>query len=161
MQTRFLQPLHFLSRPPANPGRCKEPPGLLDNRQDEPQLYVTCAFVFFVHGWSATSGVAQWSACWAHNPKVPGSKPGSARIWAHKDPHLPWAFPHTHADAAPAAAPLPLLATGKPQQVQGTTGLRGQPATRTAAVGHMCFRILCSGLIGNKRSGTVVSVLGS
>ena len=24
------------------------------------------------------SGVAQWLACWAHNPKVPGSKPGSA-----------------------------------------------------------------------------------
>ena len=22
--------------------------------------------------------MAQWSACWAHNPKVPGSKPGSA-----------------------------------------------------------------------------------
>ena len=89
--------------------------------------------------------MAQWSACWAHNPKVPGSKPGSARIWAHKDPHLPWAFPHTHADAAPAAAPLPLLATGKPQQVQGTTGLRGQPATRTAAVGHMCSHLFVQG----------------
>ena len=24
------------------------------------------------------SGVAQWLACWAHNPKVPGSKRGSA-----------------------------------------------------------------------------------
>ena len=24
------------------------------------------------------SGVAQWLACWAHNPKVPGSKPGYA-----------------------------------------------------------------------------------
>ena len=24
------------------------------------------------------SRVAQWLACWAHNPKVPGSKPGSA-----------------------------------------------------------------------------------
>ena len=24
------------------------------------------------------SGVAQWLACWAHNPKVPESKPGSA-----------------------------------------------------------------------------------
>ena len=24
------------------------------------------------------SGVAQWLACWAHNPKVPGSKPRSA-----------------------------------------------------------------------------------
>ena len=28
------------------------------------------------------SGVAQWSACWAHNPKVPGSKPGSAKVHA-------------------------------------------------------------------------------
>ena len=27
---------------------------------------------------SSVSGVAQWLACWAHNPKVPGSKPGSA-----------------------------------------------------------------------------------
>ena len=25
-----------------------------------------------------TSGVAQWLACWAHNPKVRGSKPRSA-----------------------------------------------------------------------------------
>ena len=24
------------------------------------------------------SEVAQWLACWAHNPKVPGSKPGFA-----------------------------------------------------------------------------------
>ena len=28
------------------------------------------------------SGVAQWLACWAHNPKVRGSKPRSA-IWLH------------------------------------------------------------------------------
>ena len=28
--------------------------------------------------WKDKSGVAQWLACWAHNPKVPGSKPGSA-----------------------------------------------------------------------------------
>ena len=27
---------------------------------------------------SSTSGVAQWLACWAHNPKVRGSKPRSA-----------------------------------------------------------------------------------
>ena len=26
----------------------------------------------------AISRLAQWLACWAHNPKVPGSKPGSA-----------------------------------------------------------------------------------
>ena len=28
----------------------------------------------------STSGVAQWLACWAHNPKVRGSKPRSAII---------------------------------------------------------------------------------
>ena len=32
------------------------------------------------HGWklSGLSGVAQWLACWAHTPKVRGSKPRSA-----------------------------------------------------------------------------------
>ena len=30
------------------------------------------------------SGVAQWSACWAHNPKVPGPKPGSAKCRPEK-----------------------------------------------------------------------------
>ena len=29
---------------------------------------------------SFNSGVAQWLACWAHNPKVRGSKPRSARF---------------------------------------------------------------------------------
>ena len=29
-------------------------------------------------GYQALSGVAQWLACWAHNPKVRGSKPRSA-----------------------------------------------------------------------------------
>ena len=29
------------------------------------------------------SGVAQWLACWAHNPKVRGSKPRSAIILMH------------------------------------------------------------------------------
>ena len=29
---------------------------------------------------SNTSGVAQWLACWAHNPKVRGSKPRSANV---------------------------------------------------------------------------------
>ena len=27
------------------------------------------------------SGVAQWLACWAHNPKVRGSKPRSATLF--------------------------------------------------------------------------------
>ena len=29
---------------------------------------------------SGTSRVAQWLACWAHNPKVRGSKPRSAKF---------------------------------------------------------------------------------
>ena len=29
-----------------------------------------------------TSGVAQWLACWAHNPKVRGSKPRSANLFS-------------------------------------------------------------------------------
>ena len=31
-----------------------------------------------VEEWPSSSGVAQWLACWAHNPKVRGSKPRSA-----------------------------------------------------------------------------------
>ena len=33
------------------------------------------------HQAETTSGVVQWLACWAHNPKVPGLKPGSAMVW--------------------------------------------------------------------------------
>ena len=38
---------------------------------DKPCVYV-CAFT------TLHSGVAQWLACWAHNPKVHGSRPCSA-----------------------------------------------------------------------------------
>ena len=38
---------------------------------DKPYVYV-CAFA------TLHSGVAQWLACWAHNPKVHGSRPCSA-----------------------------------------------------------------------------------
>ena len=55
-------------------------------------LYVRCR--------SIHSGVAQWLACWAHNPKVRGSKPRSAMILPgppaeaqdHKDAVVP---PHS------------------------------------------------------------------
>ena len=33
------------------------------------------------HQAETMSGVAQWLACWAHNPKFSGSKPGSAMVW--------------------------------------------------------------------------------
>ena len=29
------------------------------------------------------SGLAQWIACWAHNPEVPGSRPGTASLFLH------------------------------------------------------------------------------
>jgi hypothetical protein len=50
-------------------GRC---PGL---RED-----VTCLATPVWRSWhcGCNSGVAQWLACWAHNPKVRGSKPRSA-----------------------------------------------------------------------------------
>ena len=45
----------------------------LKSRTPTDKLYVyVCAFAI-LH-----SGVAQWLACWAHNPKVRGSKPRSA-----------------------------------------------------------------------------------
>ena len=43
---------------------------------DKPYVYV-CAFAI-LH-----SGVAQWLACWAHNPKVHGSRPCSATGHLH------------------------------------------------------------------------------
>ena len=47
-----------------------------------PGALTTCCLALspFAPAWPnfCMSGVAQWSACWAHNPKVPGSKPGSA-----------------------------------------------------------------------------------
>ena len=47
-----------------------------------PGAVTTCCLALspFAPAWPnfCMSGVAQWSASWAHNPKVPGSKPGSA-----------------------------------------------------------------------------------
>ena len=40
------------------------------------------AFLNICGGYQALSGVAQWLACWAHNPKVRGSKPRSATLVA-------------------------------------------------------------------------------
>ena len=58
----------------------------------------------------AYSGVAQWLACWAHNPKVRGSKPRSAiyllgalcvqHVQTHDETH---SLSHTH-DATDASA---------------------------------------------------------
>ena len=44
------------------------------------------SFCFWMCLWNhhqvkTMSRVAQWLVCWAHNPKVPGSKPGSAMVW--------------------------------------------------------------------------------
>ncbi len=47
---------------------------------------------------SRNSGVAQWLACWAHNPKVRGSKPCSARQ------HLPFCTDATPCDCPALSA---------------------------------------------------------
>ena len=64
------------------------------------------------------SGVAQWLACWAHNPKVPGLKPGSAiRFpstrplcfccgWSETEPHKKCA------DAGDPTAASPITSAG-------------------------------------------------
>ena len=42
------------------------------------------------------SGVAQWLACWAHNPKVRGSKPRSAIFFLHLLREMEHAGPHCY-----------------------------------------------------------------
>ena len=34
--------------------------------------------------------MAQWLACWAHNPKVPGPKPGSAMFVFTQEDNSQW-----------------------------------------------------------------------
>ena len=42
--------------------------------------FITGALSLWYFASLRTSGVAQWLACWAHNPKVRGSKPRSAIV---------------------------------------------------------------------------------
>ena len=63
---------HKLRSMPASPQvhpRPSKSPVLFERRVDD--------MAFFI-----TSGVTQWLACWAHNPKVRGSKPRSATLTA-------------------------------------------------------------------------------
>ena len=55
-----------------------------------------------------SSELAQWLACWAHNPKVPGSKPGSAKVhdFCDHEQHASW-----QAAVADAGAARPLCVT--------------------------------------------------
>ena len=63
-----------------------------------PRAFATLSFSYASgHGFSdwcapfphfVSSGVAQWLACWAHNPKVRGSKPRSAMICSQAE--LTW-----------------------------------------------------------------------
>ena len=50
---------------------------------DTPPFFSCCFWTCLRshHQAETMSGVAQWFACWAHNPKVPGSKPGCAMVW--------------------------------------------------------------------------------
>ena len=56
-----------------------------------PGAVTTCCLALspFAPAWPnfCMSGVAQWSACWAHNPKVRGSKPRSAMLRPTKNTH--------------------------------------------------------------------------
>jgi hypothetical protein len=51
----------------------------------------SCSFIFemidqtFMDAHAIISGVAQWLACWAHNPKVRGSKPRSATFFGLRE----------------------------------------------------------------------------
>ena len=44
------------------------------------EVQISSKLLFSLH---LNSGVAQWLVCWAHNPKVRGSKPRSARSGKH------------------------------------------------------------------------------
>ena len=45
-------------------------------------VIVQMHFSHFRDAAACMARVAQWLACWAHNPKVRGSKPHSAEFWA-------------------------------------------------------------------------------
>ena len=53
-----------------------------ENRTTAACLPASSDFLHFHRIPSDESGVAQWLARWAHNPKVCGSKPCSAKFWA-------------------------------------------------------------------------------
>ena len=53
----------------------------VNQRRGARQSNASASFLFFTVR-NPTSGVAQWLACWAHNPKVRGSKPRSATFMA-------------------------------------------------------------------------------
>lgn len=82
------------------------------------QLHTVTVYTFPVlEDHRQTRGVAQWTACWAHNPEVAGSKPASARqsFWTRAEtrsfPALPLPAPLPFSRAS-VTAPLPLIADG-------------------------------------------------
>ena len=83
--------------------------------------------------WGSKSGVAQWLACWAHNPKVPGSKPGSAtsfrrfgvRVFAQKVltcwvVRLPFCVRSRAAKTVRKQRENPKICDSKPQNILNT-----------------------------------------
>ena len=86
------------------------------------------------------SGLAQWLACWAHNPKVRGSKPRSATR-ALRPPTVvdPWRSGTQASSSSEPAAECPCLVVPAqwlplPQSSAGTRGLRAQWAAIVASV---------------------------
>ena len=86
------------------------------------------------------SGLAQWLACWAHNPKVRGSKPRSATR-ALRPPTVAESWrsgTQASSSSKPAAeCPCPVAPAQwlpLPQSSAGTRGLRAQWAAIVASV---------------------------
>ena len=89
---------------------------------------------------TSDSGVAQWLACWAHNPKVRGSKPRSASR-ALRPPTVveSWRSGTQASSSSEPAAECPCLVVPAqwlplPQSSAGTRGLRAQWAAVVASV---------------------------
>ena len=76
----------------------------------ELRLQATCSSIIL----PSQSGVAQWLACWAHNPKVRGSKPRSATFGCAPGSvlrHKEWSLQHSVAQALlPPPPSLPQIA---------------------------------------------------
>ena len=75
MQKNQMTPAGLEPAIPGSVGRCLI--HWATGPYDIPRNVRNAALAFFTFK-DSTSGVAQWLACWAHNPKVRGSKPRSA-----------------------------------------------------------------------------------
>ena len=118
-----------------NPGSTPGVDNFIGRFRERAGVVVTeVRFVFSIseHISIAPSGVAQWLACWAHNPKVRGSKPRSAITL------------EMLASSAVPAGPF------------SSSSIADSPTVASQALD--CGN---TGKVFKQRSGAVVSVLGS